>query len=384
MTTANFKKDSIVKVYCLPCSGTAFPNQLGLIAAISKAYTKIRNRNDIPEFLKPSRDEENPDIVMATSGGNLAAYLSLYADWNYDRLYNAIHFVDKEAFMTGWADHTPSWLFLPFSKSVFRPGFGFKSLFTHFFTEGSAKAGAEIWTGTVKKETRKHCVFTNKAVGETLIVPCVVEGEDEVPLILGECEEGAIYLNGDRDRLAEVTLASASIPFLVRPALVGCKYYHDGGAMFSSPLSTLSTQVASLATGPSGKRLRLVYISPSCVTKDAPTLLDFASDISTIVAGNGYMDIRAFLDILGCLGSTNVKTPEHHVCLSPDTLSDLIYSLDSAEPAEVWHYGILVYPSSSTGSFDFSELNNARVLRDMKAAESSLGAFVWRIKRTLL
>jgi len=378
-TVFNFgdQNEQIVKTFILPCSGTAFPIQLGLISCISESYEILRNRNDIPESKKPIQKYEKPNLVLATSGGNLAAYFSLYADWNYKRIKSSVHLIDPETFLSLWTDHTPSWLFLPFSKSVFRPGYGFKDLFNNMFTPASIQE-TEIWTGTIKKESLKHCVFTNKKCGTTLIQPNGIEGKDGVRLMLGDSHCG-IYLEGNIDKIAEVALASASIPFLVRPAKVGCEEHQDGGCMYSSPLSCLSLDLIKLSKPPCNKRMRLFYIQPTCATKPTETMLDFATDISSIIAGLSYMDVRAFLNVLTGIGCKDLDTPDHYEKIDCVKFSEILFGLENSSPNDVWHYGILLYPENSVNCLDFTSVCSASVLKTMEQTKVCFGAFVWKI-----
>ena len=118
---------------------------------------------------------------------------------------------------------------------MYRPGFGFSSLFHSFFTEGFLReTPCEIWTGVFNRTISKQQLFSNRSKGSTLIDPYATTSTKGVRL---NVSVDPIYTNGDRVLLAKAALASASMPLFLLPVKIGTEEYSDGGSSGSSPLS---------------------------------------------------------------------------------------------------------------------------------------------------
>jgi hypothetical protein len=274
--------------------------------------------------------------------------------------------------MAGWADYIPSWFFLPIARSVFRPGYGFGTVFDRAFTEKSAAFGTEIWTGVLHRGERQHQIFTNKAESETLIKPKKIVSATGDELFLSNNLE-AIYLDGDRKKLAEVTMASASIPWMVKPVPIGGVAYSDGGSMFSSPLSVLANEVARLKDPEGGGHiLRLFYFSTSVMTDAPVSSVEIVSEITNLVQSASSSDIRAFLSIVKEMGA-NWETPEHHSDIDPKEFGKILYDLDATNK----HYAVLLYPSTNQNRLDLTNITARQMTRCMRATEENFRAFIW-------
>ena len=72
-----------MRIYVCPVSGGAFPLQLGLLAECGLAGVR-------------------PDIVMGSSGGNVAAYIGLAADWQAATIPTIATQVNTTMFAQSW------------------------------------------------------------------------------------------------------------------------------------------------------------------------------------------------------------------------------------------------------------------------------------------
>lgn len=356
-----------LNIYILPVSGGSFCVQLGQIAAVSLAYSILKAKGK-----NVSRKREKPDIALASSGGNIAAYFSLASDWNRDRILANAHLIRSESFMTGWAEYVPSWLFLPIARSVFRPGYGFNTLFDRCFTTKSASYGTEIWTGVMNKTKKQHQLFNNKKEGNTILVPDKIKGDEGTLLFTGNNLD-PVYLDGDRKKIAEVTMASASIPWLVKPVPINGDACSDGGSMFSSPLSVVSRQIANLSDCCGGTyKLRMIYFATSLITQRTVLTIELMSEITNLIQAAFSSDIQAFLNIMKLFGA-DVNNPDHHSDLDPDALSRIIDQLDESGK----NYGILLYPGSNNYRLDITNIDPELLIEYICQTEKNLRAFVW-------
>jgi hypothetical protein len=360
-----------LRIYSLPVSGGHFPVQIGFLTAIWSAYEVLKIKH--PD--KYSGPEEKPHIVLASSGGNIVSYYGLASDWARAKLYSIVDHMRSDAFIESWTEFVPSWIFLPFAKSLYRPGYGFKEIFSRWFTPAILRSGPEIWTGVCENEKHRHRLFTNKAEGKTLIVPRNIVGiggknqqsEKQVQLCTNE---PTIYMNGNIEMAAQVTLASASIPMLAKPVFLNDSEYTDGGSMFASPIGVLKEEVADLGKT---RTLRLFYLSSTSVTKDTKSSVDIIGFISDFVRSIRSNDMRAFISIITTLGG-DFYNPEHYEYLNPESFADLIFDLDATNK----HYAIILYPEFVCEPLDLTHLNPVDIRRMIGLTENTYSAFVWR------
>jgi len=367
MTTSSSNDE--LRIFCLPVSGGHFPIQLGIMTALSTAFTILKTRN--PETYSSSKTHK-PNIVLASSGGNIVSYYAQAADWDRTRIYSAVDHIRSDSFMASWTEYIPSWIFLPFSKSLFRPGFGFMGGFERMFTRASLREGPEIWTGVCLSKYHSHRLFTNKAKGETLIVPKNIKDVITNKELHLSTNIEPVYMDGDLSLAADITLASASIPWLVKPVRVDSHLYTDGGGMFSSPITILREAVCSLATE-QNKILRLFYFSPSNITKDIKSTMDFVSLISDFLRASRSCDLRTFVSIITTLGA-DYHSPSHYENLTSEGLANLIQELDSTHN----HYGIILFPTCQIDPIDLTCIHPIIVRRYMVFCENNFSAFVWK------
>jgi len=360
-----------LRIYVLPVSGSLFPAQMGLLAAVAAANSLARARGD-----GAPPDEERPDIVLASSGGNLAAYAGLSADWARERIYKVADILKSGSFLAPWSDALPSWLFLPVAHSVFRPGYGVRDVFRFLFTAASLRdTPTEVWTGTFHRATGQQRLFTNKARGETLLAPFRSgEASDDAGKLHLGVDTRSVYAAGSRRVLAKASLASASIPWLVQPVRIHGELYSDGGSLYASPLTAVDADVAALALPPSARTLRLVYFSPETLTQPRDVSESIMGEIKNLLFSSSSCDIRAFINLIVRLGAPS-PAPERHPRLDAAAFADVLVALD----ATARHYAVILYPESATidNTLDLENLRPIDIRRVMARVEASFGAFVW-------
>jgi len=221
-------------IWVLPVSGGSFPKQLGLITALLELGLK-------------------PDVVLAASGGNVAAYAAAAADWEADGIDRVSRCLDTDLFLSSWwpnpLDILPSWLIGFFRGSIYKQGCGGVELFHTLFSPRTI-ARTEIWTGTTNMVDGKAHLFCNRCRDDSLI-----DLSHFNPTQAG-CAS-AEHLNGDVTMIAKATIASASIPTLVPGQAVAETPLYDGGVLFASPLTPLQDAITHSAKG----ELHIDYVS---------------------------------------------------------------------------------------------------------------------------
>lgn len=203
-----------MRIMICPVSGGGFPIQLGLISElIALGIT--------------------PQIFFGASGGNVAGYLSLAADWSPHGIHRLCQQLHSGLFCQSWwpkiFSWMPSWSIGYFRGSLYRSGFGTYELFSSMFTPQNIQ-GVEMWTVTRNRSTGKGQLFCNR---EKSILPVEYFEPEQLNCM------PLTYLGGEIDKIATISLASASIPLVVPEQYFEGQAYVDGGTIFASPLTPL-------------------------------------------------------------------------------------------------------------------------------------------------
>jgi predicted acylesterase/phospholipase RssA len=213
-----------MRLCVLPVSGGAFPIQIGLMAEL--ASIGIR-----------------PDLVMGSSGGNVAGYVGLAADWNPYAMERIGGMLSSKLFARSWLpwplNVLPSMMMGYFLGTVYRAGEGTLDLFRTIFTPQTI-GGTEIWTGTLNRTTGRPQFFCNRHQDQSCFTPSTFDTRllNCMPLT---------FLDSNLATISKVCLASASIPILVPEQVIDNAYHTDGGTAFASPLTALHRQVTTAA-----------------------------------------------------------------------------------------------------------------------------------------
>lgn len=203
-----------MRIFVLPVSGGGFPVQLGLISELTSVGI-------------------TPKVVFGSSGGNVAGYLGLSADWSPHGIRRIVEQLHPDLFSRSWwpkmLSWMPSWTIGYFRGSVYGMGEGVDQLIDSIFTSQTIQT-TEIWTGTKNRSTGRGQLFCNRRDSQLPV-------QDFDPHLIN-CMP-LTYIDGDLPKLAKVILASASIPILVPEQEIDGEMHVDGGTAFASPLTPL-------------------------------------------------------------------------------------------------------------------------------------------------
>jgi hypothetical protein len=246
-------------IFICPVSGGAFPVQIGLISELAHYGIK-------------------PDIVMGSSGGNVAAYIGLASKWQSKEMEQMAGKLTSSMFATSWwpsyLSFLPSWWIGYFKGSIYAEGSGAISLFREIF-EAATISATEIWTGTMNRESGKGQLFSNQKKEDAKIQ------ESEPGFWTRECMPLS-YIGDNIDLLALITMASASIPILVPAKIIDGQRFVDGGTSFASPLSALHEQIREISLK---EPVHIDYLSSFDMQTIASTTASSLYDNGTITIG---------------------------------------------------------------------------------------------------
>jgi len=201
------------EILILPVSGGGFVSQITILLELSKIGYK-------------------PDLTLASSGGNVAAYLAAAGDWNCYAIYRLSQKLNHKLFANNWHEISSINAVIGFFQSnIFNKGKGVRELLFSYFDEESILK-YEIWTGTYNNTRQRPRLFCNISKESSKI------NYDLINLEITNSMK-PIYCSGNLELIAKAALASASIPSIVPAQIIDDEEYVDGGICGSSPLMIL-------------------------------------------------------------------------------------------------------------------------------------------------
>ena len=387
-----------LRVYVLPVSGGALVAQLAFLIELCNARRKY---DSDPTHLYPH-------LVLGSSGGNISAYIGLAALWSEAGIIRIASQMEKDMFIMNWwpeyLDALPSSIIGVFQKSLYRPGYGVKQLFKNNLTIDRVQY-TEIWTGTYNVTRSKAQFFCNRREGTTLINNDRFEGER----ILYNCEP-LTFTNGNLNLIADITIASASIPVLVENKPIENCVYSDGGTAYSSPLSVFMPELLRIISGNTEinsiahkveiieqdlidshthvidshsiekYHLQLIYFSccdlyTNSIDKNTPNGIagEAGMTINAMLNSLEVLDPSKSIDLIKILAHDSNINHFHYTSLNTTKLSELLKELD-----QKMHYVLNLYPHGQI-SINLLDFDGKQVIDKVREIQTGYGAHVWYI-----
>jgi hypothetical protein len=345
-----------IKIYVAPVSGGSFPLQLAYLSEIYEA-TKIYKKK-----IKGYSDYA-PNLVFSSSGGNVASYIGLAADWSPSGIEWIASNLESEMFVTSWVRYIPAFLIAPFTGSVFRPGYGTQAIFKSIFTEVSIQR-TEIWTGVYDPIKDKGKFFCNKCEDDALIILKEADKTIKINSLLSPS-----YLNGNVVEIADATTASASIPFITQEQKVEINTYADGGTIYSSPFSAMTTQIRDVIKHHKA-RLQLIYLCPSNEDEMSSYNLKLMMPIHSLIKGCLMRDRYTSVDLIHSL-SKKVHDA-HFPNADTETLAKVLKFVQKKG-----HYVLWLYPLENKNKLNITNFKGDQVVECIRKAREKYGIYVW-------
>ena len=207
-------------IYTLPISGGFMPAQVQLLINLSEAGFR-------------------PDLVCGCSGGNVAAYLGVAANWDSKMMKTMMYeFCNSINIETKTRLSSLSILLGFFSKDTgMYDEIGIESFFKKNITASTNK-NTEVWTGAYNKLSNKSVLFCNKSKHKSIVNP------EKINCRMAGCED-LIFIDDDFHLLYLISKSTATIPMLLPDVYISQEAYIDGGMNWASPavplLSSLET-----------------------------------------------------------------------------------------------------------------------------------------------
>lgn len=347
-----------IKIYVLNASGGEFPVQLALLGEIYMAKKLIKKRfNGYRDYA--------PDLCLCCSGGNVASYIAMSGDWSPQGIKEKSYYMDSQMFITTWLPFLPTYLASAFTGSIYRQGYGSKPLFRNMFTPTSVQK-SEIWTGTFDGCNAKEQLFCNKTENTSFIK----NYPEKSPAYSLYNIMPFKYLNGNVDKIADASTASASVPILTQGHQIDEQKYSDGCIMYASTLIPLVPQIRDIVRN-NDYKLQLIYFCSYNMDKSIgeSRLLSIAQPIRALVHSSILKDRNSAVELLESL-SCDI-TYEHYREVHTEKLSKI---LEKAENAK--HYVLFIYPNEYN-AVDMTCFNGIEIVDVIEKSKKCYGVHLW-------
>jgi predicted acylesterase/phospholipase RssA len=223
-----------MRILVLPVSGGGFVSQLAILEHLCESH-----------FI--------PDLTLASSGGNVAAYIAAAANWKWAGIERIARELSQSLFARPWNSVMSISMIIGYFKGdVYNKGDGVNDFLSRYFTSTTIKK-YEIWTGTYNKNRQKARLFCNRSK-ETSIVDVSCIDHDLTQSM------DSFFANGDISIISQAGIASASIPAIVPAQNIMGEDYVDGGVAGASPLTIMQEPILK-HTRETNSPLHLVYVN---------------------------------------------------------------------------------------------------------------------------
>ena len=221
-------------VLVLPVSGGGFPCQLAILQHLCESKL-------------------TPNLTLASSGGNVAAYVAAAAKWKWSNIERISRDLSDKLFLSRWNSISSIAVGIGYFKGdVYNRGTGVSEFLGKYFTKETI-TNYEIWTGTYNKNKQKARLFCNRSKETSIIDTSCIDHD------LTQSME-PLYLDGDIDSISAVSIASASIPAIVPSQIIEKEHYVDGGVAGASPLVVMQEPIIKYITE-SHSPLHIIYVN---------------------------------------------------------------------------------------------------------------------------
>jgi len=221
-------------ILVLPVSGGGFVIQLAILEYLCEANIV-------------------PDVMLASSGGNVAAYIAAAANWKWAGIERIAREMSQTLFARPWN----SVMFISmivgyFKGNIYNKGDGVGDFLSRYFTKETIKK-YEIWTGTYNKKRQQTRLFCNREKEESILDISCIDHD------LTQSME-PVFTKGNMEMIAKAGVASASIPGVVPPEIIMDEEYVDGGVAGASPLTIMQEPILKY-TRDNKESLHLIYVN---------------------------------------------------------------------------------------------------------------------------
>lgn len=339
-----------MRLLVLPISGGSFVNQLAILSLLTLTFYQ-------------------PEIIFASSGGNVAAYTAVAGEWSWAGLQRVAGEINSRMFASPWSPLPPLAFIQAYSKGyMFQQGKGVKDFFATYFTPESMDQ-IEIWTGAQELETQKAALFCNRC--ESILNLDFFNHH-----LLNS--QPPFFCQSNVELISLASTASASIPSVVPPVKINDHNYVDGGVCSASPMHLLAETVLQTCEEQDSD-CKIFYISP-CNLYDQQeyspgNLVQNSKQAARdIVRSKIVLDRVSGYQVVARLAKNKLQT--RHFILDERTIQEVI-SLSDQYP-----YVFIEFYPLNPQELDIFKFDGPKVISTLIQVEKQLECYVWYGERS--
>lgn len=247
-----------MNIFILPVSGGGFVSQLAILQHLCESNIR-------------------PKITLASSGGNVAAYIAEAAQWKWPAIERIARKLSQDLFVSSWSNIAfMSAVIGYFQGNIFNKGTGVYNFLNEHFTEKTIRSD-EIWTGTYNKNKKQARLFCNQFKDESILDISCIDHD------LSQSME-VVFADGNINLIAEYGSASASIPAIVPSIKILDEEYVDGGVAGASPLGIMQEPILKYVEK-HNVAMHIIYINSvdlsNHLEKEAHNIVDTVKEVTS-------------------------------------------------------------------------------------------------------
>lgn len=335
-----------MNIFVLPVSGGGFVTQLAILQHLCESNI-------------------HPNITLASSGGNVAAYIAEAAQWKWAAIERIARKLSQDLFVSSWSNIAfMSTIIGYFQGNIFNKGTGVHNFLNEHFTEQTIR-NDEIWTGTYNKNKKQARLFCNKFREESMLDISCIDHD------LSQSME-VVFADGKIDLIAKYGSASASIPAIVPSVNILEEEYVDGGVASASPLAIMQEPILKYIEEHDAP-MHIIYINSVDLSthpkKETHNVLDTVKEAtSNMVRSSTVSDRLAAYKLLRY--HSGIMYKEEFLC-TYDNIErvKLLYNTVKYSMLEIYPKGIF--------SINITKFNGEDVAQAMHKAYDQLACRFW-------
>lgn len=311
-----------------------------------------------------------PDLTLASSGGNICSMIASGANWNWAHIERIARDLKSSYFVKNWCDiSSVSKCIGFFNGNKFDHGEGSSDFLKKYFTKESISKH-EIWTGTYNKERQKFRLFCNKSKKDS-IINC-----DDIDYDLTQSMEPS-FADGDIDKIATFSLASAAIPSILPPVLIDGELYIDGALSGASPLTLMQGSIVKYLKN-RNDHLHITYVNSKNLSTandddDGNLLKTYLYAVESLLKSNTLIDRLAAYELFN-FNNYNDEVKKISFPCNYDELLKMKHKRSKVR------YSLLeLYPTKNV-SIDITNFDGDDIKKALRAIYGTCMCTFWYIK----
>lgn len=269
-------------VLVLPVSGGGFVTQLAIIQYLCEV-----------EYI--------PDVILSSSGGNVAAYVASISEWKWNNIIKVARKLSRDLFVNQWSEISIIQTIIGYYQgNKYKSGKGVYSFLKEYFNKESIQKH-EIWTGTYNIKRQKARLFCNLKKEDSILNTDYIDEELTQSM-------SPHYCNGNIKLISDVLIASACVPGIVPAKTINGEQYLDGGVAGASPLKIMQEPILRYVDE-NNEPLHLIYVNS--IDLSQPEILPCNNIVDTWKqTANNLIRSQTVIDRLSCYELLRCKSEQ--------------------------------------------------------------------------